>query len=268
MRAIYCTGYWSIANNHKHTPEHYEGLLPKTMKLLHGQKLHLFFGDQETADRFKAEAERNQVDFSATQISIQDLPTYDDVLPILQTCENLVAAGEHKKEMVSREKMWVHLKRDYFLSGAEAFRSLLTVWTSKIFLLAEFSRSLPRGADKVNWVDASIAKFNGNRTNWNFLRQKWQPQRVGHYASPMSFHGDPLPLNASFMGAAPEVWPIVERLFREQLIRRAGDGYVHDEETIMSYVVADNPDLFQTLGRPVRGIGRIPLKVGSLLRSA
>lgn len=263
--ALFCTGFWKIAGNQKRSSTHYERLLPNTMRLLSGSRLHLFYDDPSTLEHFAAEAVRNQIDLSATKVAIKELPTFDDVLPILSTCERLVEAGEHRKEMPAREKKSVHLKRDYHLSGAKAFRELLTIWTSKILLLSELSRSAPMEVERINWIDTSVSRFNGSRTNWNFLKHHPNEGRVAHYASPMFFNGEPLPLNASFMGAARDVWPTIERLFLEQLRMRAGDGYVHDEETIMSYVIAQNPELFQVIGRPVRGAKRFPIKIASKL---
>lgn len=265
--ALFCTGFWAIEDNQKRSSAHYEKLLPKTMQLLRGQRLHLFYDDQGTFEHFAAEARRNHVELSTTKVAIKELPTFDDVLPILSTCKSLVEAGQHKEDMPAREKKTMHLKRDYFLSGAEAFRAMLTIWTSKVPLLSELSRSAPANVERISWIDTSVAKFNGSRTNWNFLACRTQEGRVAHYASPMLFNGEFLPLNASFLGASREVWPTIERLFLKQLRMRAGDGYVHDEETIMSYVIAENPELFQMIGRPVRGVKQIPIKAASMLRS-
>lgn len=236
------------------------------MRLLRGRRLHLFYDGKGIAESFAAEAEKYGIEASKTRVRISDLPTFDAVLPIISTCERLVSEGKHHDDTPAREKMSMHLKRDYLLSGADAFRSMVAIWTSKIPLLAEFSRSAPVGVKSVAWVDASIAKFKGSRTNWNFLRQSWPKDRVAHYASPMFFHGAPLPLNASFLSASIDLWPKVNALFLEELAKRAGDGYVHDEETIMSGVVMQNPELFHTLGRPVRGIRRLPLKLASLVQ--
>ncbi|QPZ91610.1 hypothetical protein [Thioclava electrotropha] len=264
--ALYCMGFWPIENNQKRNSDHYKRLLPESMKLLRGKRLHLFYDGEEIGESFVAEAERNDVEVSKSRIRISDLPTYDAVLPIISTCERLVSEGKHHEEMPAREKMSMHLKRDYLLSGADAFRSMVTIWTSKLPLLADLSSSAPAGVKSVAWVDASIAKFKGSRTNWNFMRQTWPHNRVGHYASPMFFHGAPLPLNASFLAASIELWPKVNALFLEELAKKAGDGYVHDEETIMSGVVTQNPELFYTLGKPVRGIRRLPLKLASLFQ--
>ncbi|WP_146681725.1 hypothetical protein [Thioclava sp. F28-4] len=264
--ALYCMGFWPIENNRKRNAEHYTRLLPETMKLLRGKRLHLFYDGNDVGETFAAEAERNGIEVSKAKISISDLPTFDAVLPIISTCERLVSEGKHHDDTPAREKMSMHLKRDYLLSGAEAFRSMVTIWTSKIPLLAELSRSAPAGVNSVAWVDASIAKFKGSRTNWNFMNQTLPNDRVAHYASPMFFHGAPLPLNASFLSASIDLWPTVNARFLEELVDRAGDGYVHDEETIMSGVVAKYPELFQTLGRPVRGIRRLPLKISSLVQ--
>jgi len=257
---LYCTGFWHLPSNQKRDLAHYERLLPLTMQMLRGGRLHLYCGDAETEERFRVEASKNDVELSATWISLEDLPTAQEVSPILDTCERLVTEGWLDKEMNELEKLAEHLKKDFRRSGRETFGHLLAIWTSKIPLLSRLSREVGDSVGNVVWADASVSRFNAGRTNWDFRKQSWPVGKVGHYKSRMLYQGHALPLNASFLGASPKVWPEIETLFLAELRRRAADGYIHDEETILSHVIKSAPERFHRIGVPVRGLQRLPWK--------
>lgn len=75
----------------------------------------------------------------------------------------------------------------------------------------------------------------------------------------MYFGAKQLPLNASFMSAPNHMWLYLENIFLEQLQINASDGYIHDEETILSGVIDKYPEKFSVIGRPLRGLRRAPL---------
>lgn len=262
---LYCTGYWRMADNRKRSLVHYQRLVPRTMGMLAGRRLHLFCGDEEIAGQFAELAARYGVALTSEVIALGDLPTRDDLRPILDSCARLVAKGRGAAPVpVRREKATGHLWRDYQLSGPETFHDLLAVWTSKIPLLARLAAAQTDRAARLCWIDASVAKFNGRRTNWDFRAQRWPSGTLGHYGSPMRYRGAKLPLNASFLGAEAALWPQIDALFRAELRAHAGDGYPHDEETILSHVIAAAPGLFHRLGSPRRGIGGLPLRLAAL----
>lgn len=264
-RRVYCTGFWHLKKNRKHLLDHYFSLLPETLAMLQGQRLHLFFDDAEIEAKFRAASRREGVEFSSEYRPLESLPTTEVVRPVLVTCEN--GAVPELSGAEKREKGRIHYHRDFLGSGEETFHALLAIWTSKIPLVAQFAETSACDEDIVAWVDASVSRFNGSRTQWDFSRCSLPPDALSHYSSPMRYYGQTLPLNASFLAARPLVWQRVAKLFLEEIDVRASDGYVHDEETIMSHVISRAPEAFHLLGRPVRGIGSLPMKLAYSIRS-
>lgn len=263
---LYCSGFWHLPSNQKRDLAHYNRLLPLTLQMLQGERLHLFCDDAGIEAHFRTAAREHDVSLTIDHIPLDELPTASDITPILETCERLVAEGWLDKEINMLEKRDEHLKKDFFYSGRETFGHLLAIWTSKIPLLARLSRDVEDAATQVIWADISVSRFNASRTYWDFRNQSWPIDKVGHYKSRMLYLDKTLPLNASFLGAAPALWPGIETLFLAELRKHAADGYVHDEETILSHVIAAHPDRFHQIGKPVRGLTRLPWKLAYLMK--
>jgi hypothetical protein len=259
---LYCTGFWAVAGNEKRSAAHYARLLPGLMRAIRGGRLHLHHDDPDVLARFAAAGTPFGVRVEGTRAALDDLSTRTTVMPILETCRRIDRGALALPPRRPREKAWDHYLGDWLRSGPEAFHDMLTIWTAKVPLAAALARE--HGA--VAWIDASVAKFEGNRTGWDFARATWPPERLAHYASPMRYHGEPLPLNASVLAAEPETWTKVAAAFEAELAARAGDGYLNDEEVVLGHVVAARPDLFHCLGRPARGLHGLPLKVAARIR--
>ncbi len=267
---IYCSGYWQLEANLKRNLSHYQQLLPKTMKMIRGERLHLFCGDQFFASHAASLARRYSINLTSEIVDLGDLPTRDLIVPILRACESRRSLlpefmDPTNASPLRREKGEIHFWRDYMRSGPGVYKDLLSIWTSKIPLVSRWISSAEmyhNGA--VAWIDLSVSRFRGSRTRWNFCRQVWPEDRICHYSSPMAYKGKRLPLNASFIGAPSRLWSSLESLYLQCLESHASDGYAHDEETILSHVLESNPDLFSLIGHPCRGLQRVGLKALSV----
>ncbi len=264
-RSNFCTMFYRISGNEKRSLTHYIRLLPKTMKMLCGNILYLYCEDMEIAEAFAKEAEKWNVEIVVIEIPLEDLPTRQIIEPIITTCKNSSEADHAEAQNHPRDKGTRHYRRDFLGSGENAFRDLLTVWTSKISLARQAAEYEPEA--QMAWVDASVAKFNYSRTNWNFRELELPSCKISHYASPMFFGSSPLPINASFLSSSSKMWIKLEDLFLEQLKTSSVDGYIHDEETVLGLIVERYPEMFWVLGKPVRGVRRAPLFINGGMKN-
>lgn len=267
---FYCTGYWRLDHNEKHSPAHYDRTIPRTMRMLQGARVHVFCGDCTIEAWFVELARDYKIDISTQVISLSELPARLLVAPIVSACAHRkrdvpLVLGSSNQAPLMREKGDIHFFRDYLGSGPEVYWSLLSIWTSKIVLVSSYAREFisDLSAD-LAWVDSTISRFTGARSNWDFRRQPWPKDRVGHYSSPMKYRGEILPLNASFICAPAQLWARLESAFLKALEECCFDGYAHDEETILSHVIDSEPELFYSIGRPTRGISRLFCKISAL----
>ncbi len=247
----YVAGYWRLPGNAKRPVEHYLEQIPQSLEMIAGQSLLLYHDDPETAQVFADLCAPRAIALRTERIPIAELPAYHEADAFVAACRAMPRQGPHAVPAVRSEKGYIHYTRDLTGSGEQTYRALLAIWLSKVALMA---RAAARGPDTPDgalaWMDVSIARFSGQRSNWDFPRQPFAVAALNHYASPMRYLGQRLPLNASFMLARPAVWAEIDREFQAQMRQCRSDAYGHDEETILGLVHHRRPELFHTLGVP------------------
>jgi hypothetical protein len=262
----YVTGYWMLPSNAKNPVEHYQKLIPQSMEMIAGRKLILYFDDAQTEAMFAEACEALDVRLQTVRVSVEALPAYRHADAFADGCRSMRREEFDRTPLRWLEKGLIHYRRDFMGAGEEVYRRLITIWMSKVALT---SQAASGGGDATYfaWMDASVARFSGRRTNWNFPVQTFAPRALNHYASTMSYRGERLPLNASFMLGTPEVWAAVSLAFDAWLQASLSDAYAHDEETILGLVHRDRPELFHTLGVPLALIGPKPSAGRRLIRA-
>jgi hypothetical protein len=72
------------------------------------------------------------------------------------------------------------------------------------------------------------------------------------YGSDMRRYGRHLPLNASYISGPREQWQEFQQLFSQKAQLAAQMPYGHDEETILSECIREQPDWFHCIGMPYK----------------
>lgn len=244
----YVSGLWILPSNPKYTSRHYLDLLPATIAMLRGQTLLFHSNDEAVLDRAGVIAIEHGVTFEGVTCPVADLPARDAAQALVESCAAMQLDLFPRPSDFFNEKGVVHYWRDLKGGGADIYRDMLTIWLSKIPISAGVARDRDRS---VAWVDASIARVNGKRENWDFSRVDGVPGRISHYGSPMRHFGRTLPLSAGYLEGDPEAWTMLRTLYTDALERAAQSPYGHDEETILGHCVSERPDLFHCVGRPL-----------------
>lgn len=252
----YCTGLWLLQGNQKRSETHYLELIPKTCGLIASKRLVLHCDDEQVKQLFGKHAHANNVDLEIVTTPIEALPFSRYAPAIVECCSRMDLT--QRPERLGREKGPRHYWNHYRTSGRAAYEKMIAIWLSKIPLTHQLANCIADGANAVAWIDSSIARFRGQRTNWRFSRIRPSEGRVQHYASAMTFRDKLLPINASFLQADRTAWARLAEQFEAELQSHLSDSYAHDEETILSFCEAADPSLFETVGRPHKPLrGRI-----------
>lgn len=254
-RITYCTGYWLVGGNAKRAPAYYERYIPRTLRMIAGCRLILFYGDDDVLALFARHARAHRVELHGIKIRIEALPAYPHADRLLAGCVAM-KGGPYLKDarMGKKEKGVKHYQRDYLGSGAENYKEIISIWMSKIPLMAERAVSAnPFNTDCFAWIDASIARFKFSRSNWNFMRLSFGEDALYHYDNDTRCMGQRIAINASFLFAHQDVWRRVGALFQDEVSVALDQPYAHDEETVLNRVVQAHPHLFQLVGRNHRG---------------
>ncbi|MGL4279558.1 MAG: hypothetical protein ACRCS0_04245 [Albidovulum sp.] len=246
----YCSGFWSVSGNLKYPAGHYSALLPKTLDMIAGGSLTFFGEDRETREKVQELCAGRDIAVDLVDLPLVDLPAWDLADRMVAACAAMRLDRFSRPAAMHAEKGVVHYWRDLTGSGAAAYRAMLAIWLSKVALAASVSRQQSGGVQTV-WIDASIARINGMRENYDFTKAGMPAGRLCHYGSEMRYLGGPLPLSAGVMAADATTWPRIEVLFHDCAESAAGMAYGHDEETILSECVRREPAMFHCLGQPL-----------------
>jgi hypothetical protein len=244
----FCMGFWPIPGNAKRPLTHYQETIPRTLDLLQGQNLVFFHGDRASLDAVGRHRATGR--FRSVRMEIEDLPAYDLAEDYVQACKR---QDNDRLRQVERgnEKGLAHFERDYLQSGEDVYRKIITIWMSKLFLVEQVMRDDPFDTEFFAWVDATVARFNNKRANWNFIEQRYDNRHVHHYGNEMRYMGEKCRLNASLMFGHRDVMSRVVDLYRSQLYASRHSDYAHDEETILNMVCRDNGEWFRKIGDPI-----------------
>lgn len=248
MTPLYVSGYWPLKENRKNSPKHYQESLIKTLQMLQGEQIVFHSNSDTVLEEVLALGKAYSVVVFPIQSALHALPNWDRSASFVQCCERMRLDRWPHPQRVYAEKGVRHYWRDWKGSGAETYRSLLSIWLSKPELT--YRAGISHQAETVAWIDASVSRFNGQRTHWEFPRIRSQPGSIVHYASPMRYFGAPLPLNASYLAGSIEVWSVLVRVFNQVSEEALAMAYAHDEETLLAECVRRQPELFHCIGLP------------------
>ena len=251
---LYISGYWPLIGNVKHSADHYQKLLPRTLMPLRGSSLKFFSDDESVLDWVVSISNQNNLHCEPFLINIDDLPAWSLAGDMVRACERTNLDAWPTPLQFFGEKGSKHYWRDFKGSGPMIYRKLLSIWMSKISIVAAEARRLLDGSDypyrSIAWMDASLARFNRSRRRWRYWKVRDVPNQLSHYRGSMRCFGVPLPIQASFLTAEVAVWPLVENLFLENALSASSMAYAHDEETVMAECCRRQPLLFNAIDMP------------------
>ena len=268
--SLYCSGLWNVPGNIKHSPDHYKRLLPRTLRIIRGSTLRFYSNDNKILEVVSALCAESNIVLEAKELAIESLPGWQLSDALVNSCKKMALNTFVWPNYNTNEKGAIHYFRDFEVGGAEVYRKLLAIWMSKIDLTTAFA-SEQKSQKPSAWIDASVARFNYGRENWNFGQVEIPSGKLAHYSSKMFFLGNRLPLNASFLSADAATWRLVEKEFRRSAEKATTMPYGHDEETILADCVWRQPDLFTCVGSPIPRGSRSPKflrRLAARLRSA
>lgn len=250
----YVSGLWHVPGNRKRDPAHYRATFARTMAMLRGRRLVFLSDEEQVLDWARGLARDHAVDLKPVVRPVDSLPTWGAAAGLTARCRDMALDAGPRPAALTAEKGLVHYWRDYKGSGAEAYRRIVAIWTSKVPLLAEtLAQEPPRDCA---WIDASAARFSGRRTSWDFTRVRASDGRIAHYGNQMTYLGQRLPLNASFLCGNRAAIGRLAPLFDDALQGALRQPYAHDEETILGAVHQRHPELFEAVGQPLETLPR------------
>jgi hypothetical protein len=233
----YVIGFWRVNNNVKHDMSHYYKIMPKTFNRLKKKKIVFFYGDDNIL-KYVNKIRKTQ-DFIAIKIPVKELPTYELSADYLESCKN-----QDIDYLISKndEKGLNHYRREYKKSGEEAYRKIISIWTSKLLLIKKVIDSNPFDSKFFVWADAAIGK-----TKLKIRKTDYNMNFINTNRSYMIYMGERIKNGAGFMISSYDTWLKLIPLYEKKLEELRHSNYAHDEETILHLICKENEELFNNI---------------------
>ena len=235
----YVMAFYNFNNNKRHNFDHYKKHLRNTFRVMPNSQIIFFYQDKEIINLIRRRCKTNKL--IPIKINYNDLPTREITKKYVNSLKKLdIKKINCKDETI--EKGITHFK-EILKCGEETYLKILTVWTSKLFLVEKAILKNPFKSNIFSWVDISLAKMNG-RNKWNWVTNKYPEDKISFYPSNMTYYGSKLNLSAGFIRGEKNLMLLLIDLFKKRLETHSEDIYGHDEETLLNLISNDKPDLF------------------------
>lgn len=251
QNTLFVSGYWQVAGNQKRNYNVYWDNLKDTLKMIKGGRLIFYTSVMDKANEIAVICKAFNIDVQIIESSISSLPAADIAERFTEQALKMNIDDLTFLTLPSREKGVAHSKRD-LKPDAFVYQQMLTIWLSKVYLVSQHSESYEFTA----WIDSSLSRFNFYRQRWDIRKLQLLRNKLMHYGSYMTFLGESLPLNASFLLGDKRTWGNIFNEYVTSLNRFNALPYAVDEEVIFAEVYARNSNLFHLIGSPYKLNGK------------
>jgi hypothetical protein len=231
------TGFWHIKENTKHSIQHYYKYFKKTFDKISGFNIVFFYKDDDILKYIKSINKSKHIIYK--KLDVYNLPTYKYSNDYLNSCKNQPICKSNNLN----EKGCIHYKRELKESGENSFKSVFSIWTSKIFLVDSVIDENPFNTKYFTWIDASFSRINDDKLidlthyisdDFLYTRSK----------SGMNYKDKQVKTPCVLLCACKDMWIKIKQLYLEKLNYLRNSNYCHDEETILTEIYNSNPSLF------------------------
>jgi hypothetical protein len=235
--------FFNINNNQRHNLEHYKKCIPRTFRIMPNSKIVFFYQDNEIFELIKRRCKTSTI--IPKKIEISQLPTYNITKNYLNSLKKL-DLNLHSQFENQIEKGLSHFN-EWKINGDTVYHQILTVWTSKLFMINQIIKENPFKTNNFSWVDISLGKTVEKRPNWNWMINLYPNNKISFYPSNMTYYGNKLNLSAGFMFGNKDKFIELFELYQKKLNENENDIYGHDEETLLNLIYQENQNLFHII---------------------
>ena len=249
MNKLYISGLWIVKDWDKKTPEVYMKCLKNTLKMLEGQNLLFISNANHLLESVRQESVSHKIKLITINKELQDLPAWDISIDYVKACQRMELSvspkSSWKNYQIIKEKGIKHYFRDFDNKNVESYRSVLTIWLSKIPLVAEIiTQEKFSDFSQYAWCDASISRFNAKRIKSDFTKQPDREFKISHYYSGMNYFTQKIIVSASYLSGDRSAWEKLLPIYNKYLLNLRNFAYAHDEETVISHCFEECHELF------------------------
>lgn len=232
--------FLNFKNNKRHNLDHYKKCIPRTFRIMPNSKIIFFYNDDEIFELIKRRCKTKTI--IGKKIMVNHLPTFEICKNYTNSLKNLNIKN-HQQYQLNIEKGLTHY-HEMLNTGEDIYHLILTVWTSKLFLIKQIIQDNPFKTNYFSWIDISLGKTKDKRNNWNWMTNIYPNDKISFYGSNMTYYGKKLNLSAGFIYGNKDNFEKLFELYKKKLIEKENDNYGHDEETLLNLIYQENENLF------------------------
>jgi len=251
----YCVGLWLVPGNKKRSREHYLAHLPKTLELLKNKKVIFLYDDDSILEFVRAKIETKY--FFAKKVLVNEMRAHHHIDQLIASAKKFKIV---KFARLKAEKGLIHYNRDLIGSGEDAYKTILAVWLSKVFVVHDIAiKKNPFNTNAFAWVDASLSRVAINRNSANFVDVS-ATDKVLMRGSGMRYKGKQINFSAGFILATIENWRMLNKHYSEEFSKAIYEPYPNDDETLLHKISMKHSHLFRKI-EPTNKSYKNPIKL-------
>lgn len=235
--------FYNFKGNKRHNLDHYKKHITRTFRIMPKSKIVFFYEDDNIFNLIKRRCKTKTI--IGKKILNNDLPTFEITKNYVNSLKklNIKKMENYSREFEKGKSHYYELKN----CGDKVYHQILTIWTSKLFLIEKVINDNPYKTNNFAWVDVSLGKMNDKRNNWNWMTNIYPENKISFYPSKMTYYGTKLNLSAGFIYSEKNYFIKLINLYKIKLEELKDDIYGHDEETILNFIYLDKIKLFNII---------------------
>lgn len=242
LSRTYVVAFFVVADNPKRDMSHYLKYLTVTLDYLSDQNL-VFISNSEKLNAAVAGYKAGKAGGCVTRlVALSDLERAQYAAQFVEAVKGYGETKTPESKRIKKDKGDAHYYRDFLMGTEASYQSVMTIWHSKVKLLAEVARENPFGTEEVCWVDASVSRSFFIRKGWDFHPYVREPGKVCCFPNGMAKHKRILRANAGVIltdvASALRLEEACERHFQALL----PEPYPNDEEIVLDAVFGEAPE--------------------------
>jgi len=244
---VFVSGLWFIDNNKKNSVNHYWKYLPRSLNILQGREIYFYTDNEYIKNQVYELCRENNITLNLRHKRVEDLDKFNYRDRFLKSVEKYGLEIADRPLDFNREKGLAHYWRDYLDSGIDCYKSVLTIWHSKIDLLCECYAEDQRKC--YSWVDASISRFESQIANLNSVILNNAGATPCLYDSLMKKNGELLECSAHYIYTPSDQLMLLKNLYDARFELMVDEAFPNDEEIVLSSIFKSNPNLINIIRR-------------------
>lgn len=260
---VFVSGIWTKTRPKEERELAYRELR-RTLRILKGCNLLIYYDEIESLDFIRSEAFELDIKLVTVPLHMGELPgiKYIDSF-IKRTLSYGLSQHPDNQAHDLLDKAWNLYWLGYIRWGEEYFRHWLTIKLSKFELVGHFAPEISNFThERFTWLDHDFHRWRTDRKDLALLLHENAQDSITHFEGHFTYLGHELSVSSYAMSANKDVWQDMIKPYAQQIERLGHFPYAYDEEVALGLLEAQLPLRFSRFGS--RTMQNSLLKSGSM----